>query len=102
MQENNKQTTSEDQRECSTSSVSSFSNSSTPEDLASWTSAMASAQASRHRLGTPEGDLDDKRISSATVFESMGEGLAEIARKPAVPLRPSKLPAPPPDMEDIE
>lgn len=91
----NKQQIEEDSGEISTNSASS---SGTHEDLASWTPAMASAQTSHNRLDTPEGDLDDKRITSATVFESMGE----IARNPAVPLRPGKLPAPPPDMEDIE
>lgn len=78
-----------------------------------WINAMASAQSQN---GGSLGVFEDpsKRISDATVFDSMselGEGLTDHGRKPqlsstmSVPLvdkRQSKTPAPPPDMEDIE
>ena len=81
--------------------------------------AMASAQ-SHHNgssLGLSEDDhRDDKRISSATVFEEVspiGEGLIGVGGSRKQPLnctmsaplgekRQSKMPAPPPDMDDIE
>lgn len=73
---------------------------------------MASAQSQN---GGSLGVFEDpsKRVSNATVFDSMselGEGLVESRKQPlsctmSAPLvdkRQSKMPAPPPDMEDIE
>lgn len=76
--------------------------------------AMASAQ-SHHHYGSSLGGLEeeDKRISSATVFEEVepiSEGLVGGKKQPlsgtmSAPLvdrRQSKMPAPPPNMDDIE
>lgn len=121
-----------DGKELSLSSSSS-SSASTHEDRSSWGDTLAPPVPSR--LGRPSAvskrckDLNtmasgqnnsldpledpNKRISNATVFESMsvlGEGLTEIRKQPlsctaSMPLadnRQIKMPAPPPDMDDIE
>lgn len=117
-----------DRKELSLSSSTSSSGADTLEDPSSWgdgqppripakpplltkpLNTMASAQnSSSLRV------LDDpsKRLSNLTVFESMsesGDGLTDIRKQPltttmSVPLvdkRQNKMPAPPPDMDDIE
>lgn len=102
----------------------------THEDLASWGAAnrsstkMASAQSQSLGAASELGEAEGNRMSSATVFESLvvdergGGGGGGGLLKPELPVKKplahstsvpplmerhsSKLPPPPPDMEDIE